>query len=477
MQKKPWKRMARPYPEMRKTMPTILIIDDDPDFLRLLGLWLESEDYRVLSSNNPLQGLELLDQENVDLLITDLRMPIMDGMAVLEAAQARDPDLPVILLTAHGTIPNAVEAMRAQAFGYLSKPFSNDELQTLCTAALAQRLAGRELSKLRADLRAQAGQSILHRSPVMARLVNEITRIATSQASVFLSGDSGSGKERVARAIHEASARSDHPFVAVNCGAIPSELAESELFGHVKGAFTGATQDHIGLIRSADQGTLFLDEIGDLPLALQVKLLRVLQEGTLRPVGAKTEISVDLRIISATHQDIHALTASGAFREDLYYRLHVIPLRVPSLSERPEDILLLAQYFLDRESQRLERNIPGFSPEAMDKLMQRPWPGNVRELENAITFAAAVTEKGWVSGEAIPDAGRQGGSSAFPPLQDAKTAFERVYLENLLRATDGNISRAARIAGRHRTDLYKLMRKHGLAPQLFKNQEDRDEAP
>lgn len=253
--------MARPYPEMRKTMPTILIIDDDPDFLRLLGLWLESEDYRVLSSNNPQQGLELLDQESVDLLITDLRMPIMDGMAVLEAAQARDPDLPVILLTAHGTIPNAVEAMRAQAFGYLSKPFSNDELQTLCTAALAQRLAGRELSKLRADLRAQAGQSILHRSPVMASLVNEITRIATSQASVFLSGESGSGKERVARAIHEASARNDQPFVAVNCGAIPSELAESELFGHVKGAFTGATQDHIGLIRSADHGTLFLDEI------------------------------------------------------------------------------------------------------------------------------------------------------------------------------------------------------------------------
>ncbi len=462
---------------MLKMTPSILIIDDDPDFLRLLGLWLESEDYRVLSSSDPLQGLNMLDRESVDLVITDLRMPGMDGMAVLEAVQTRDPNLPVILLTAHGSIPNAVEAMRAQAFGYLSKPFSNDELQTLCTAALSQRQASQELAKLRAELRAQAGQSILHRSPVMAAMVDEIARIASSQASVFLSGESGSGKERVARAIHEASARRERPFVAVNCGAIPSELAESELFGHVKGAFTGATQDHVGLIRSADQGTLFLDEIGDLPLGLQVKLLRVLQEGTLRPVGAKNEISVDLRIISATHQDIHALTASGAFREDLYYRLHVIPLRVPSLNERPEDILLLAQHFLDRESQRLERNIPGFSPEAMDKLMQRPWPGNVRELENAVTFAAAITEKGWVAGEAIPDAGRQGGSSAFPPLQDAKTAFERVYLENLLRATDGNISRAARIAGRHRTDLYKLMRKHGLAPQFFKTPDERDASP
>ncbi|PKY12143.1 two-component system response regulator GlrR [Acidithiobacillus marinus] len=462
---------------MSKTMPTILIIDDDPDFLRLLGLWLESEDYRVLSSQHPVQGLEILHRENIDVLITDLRMPVMDGMAVLETVQARDSDLPVILLTAHGSIPNAVEAMRAQAFGYLSKPFSNEELQTLCTAALAQRHASRELGKLRADLRAQAGQSILHRSPIMASLVDEISRIASSSASVFLSGESGSGKERVARAIHEASARHEQPFIAVNCGAIPAELAESELFGHVKGAFTGATQDHAGLLRSADRGTLFLDEIGDLPLALQVKLLRVLQEGTLRPVGARSELSVDLRIISATHHDIHALTASGAFREDLYYRLHVIPLRVPSLSERPEDILLLAQHFLDRESQRLDRNIRGFSPDAMDKLMQRPWPGNVRELENAVSFAAAVTEKGWVAGEAIPDAGRQGGFSAFPPLQDAKTAFERVYLENLLRATDGNISRAARIAGRHRTDLYKLMRKHGLAPQLFKCPEIRDDQP
>ncbi|MGE4529926.1 MAG: sigma-54-dependent transcriptional regulator [Acidithiobacillus sp.] len=456
-------------------MPTILIIDDDPDFLRLLGLWLESEDFQVLTSSDPVQGLQQLDREDVDLVITDLRMPGMDGMAVLEAVQTRDPDLPVILLTAHGSIPNAVAAMRAQAFGYLSKPFSNEELQELTHAALAQRRASRETRELREKLRAQAGQSILHRSSVMANLVNEIAQIANSQASVFLFGESGSGKERVARAIHEASPRNAQPFVAVNCGAIPAELAESELFGHVKGAFTGATQDHNGLIRSADRGTLFLDEIADLPLALQVKLLRVLQEGTLRPVGAKTEVFVDLRIISATHQDIHALTASGAFREDLYYRLHVIPLRVPSLSERAEDILLLAQYFLDRESQRLERNILGFSPEALDKLMQRAWPGNVRELENAVTFAAAVTEKGWVAGEAIPDPSRQGGPSAFPPLQDAKTAFERVYLENLLRATDGNISRAARIAGRHRTDLYKLMRKHGLAPQYFKNQEERDE--
>jgi len=456
------------------TPPTrsILILDDDPDFLRLLGLWLESEGHDVFASSDPVTGVARLRSRIPDLIISDLRMPVIDGMGILEEAQRLDPDLPVILLTAHGSIPNAVEAMRGNAFGYLSKPFSSEELQDLVKAALSQRQASQETRTLRATLRAQAGQLVLHRSPAMAALVDELARIAGSSASVFLSGESGAGKERIARAIHTASPRAERPFIAVNCGAIPAELAESELFGHVKGSFTGAAHDAPGLIRSADGGTLFLDEIADLPLALQVKLLRVLQEGTLRPVGASREISVDVRVISATHQDIHALTASGEFREDLYYRLHVIPLRVPSLCERPEDIPLLAQHFLDRESGRLGREIQGFSPEALDKLVQRPWPGNVRELENAITYAAAVTEKGWVAADAIPDAGRQGGQSALPPLQDAKTAFERAYLENLLRATGGNISRAARIAGRHRTDLYKLMRKHGLAPQLFKGNDD-----
>ncbi|WP_437559628.1 sigma-54-dependent transcriptional regulator [Acidithiobacillus sulfuriphilus] len=451
---------------------SILILDDDPDFLRLLGLWLESEGHDVFASSDPVTGVAHLRSRIPDLIISDLRMPVIDGMGILEEAQRLDPDLPVILLTAHGSIPNAVEAMRGNAFGYLSKPFSSEELQDLVKAALSQRQASQETRTLRATLRAQAGQLVLHRSPAMAALVDELARIAGSSASVFLSGESGAGKERIARAIHAASPRAERPFVAVNCGAIPAELAESELFGHVKGSFTGAAHDAPGLVRSADGGTLFLDEIADLPLALQVKLLRVLQEGTLRPVGASREISVDVRVISATHQDIHNLTASGEFREDLYYRLHVIPLRVPSLCERPEDIPLLAQHFLDRESGRLGRGIQGFSPEALDKLVQRPWPGNVRELENAITYAAAVTEKGWVAADAIPDAGRQGGQSALPPLQDAKTAFERAYLENLLRATGGNISRAARIAGRHRTDLYKLMRKHGLAPQLFKGNDD-----
>ncbi len=454
---------------------TIFLIDDDPDFLRLLSLWLESEGHRVTGYGDPLQAMEVLSISPPDLVITDLRMPEMNGMEILEQIQETDPDLPVIILTAHGTIPNAVAAMRAQAFGYLGKPFGHEELHNLVSAALEQRQASIETRRLRSALRRQAGQTLLYRSRVMECLMDELGRIAPSEASVFLTGESGSGKEKVARAIHLASSRAKGPFLPVNCGAIPRDLAESELFGHVKGAFTGATSDNAGLIRSAQGGTLFLDEIADLPLDLQVKLLRVLQEGNVRPVGAREEYPVDIRVISATHQDIHNLVREGKFREDLYYRLHVIPLRVPSLAERPEDILLLGQHFLDREIRKLQRSIPGFSPEALDKLLSRPWPGNVRELENAVVLAVTLTESGWVQANSIPDPGRSGGQGAFPPLQDAKTAFERHYLENLLRSTDGNISRAARIAGRHRTDLYKLMRKHELAPQNFKLQDDHGE--
>ncbi|MEL5848656.1 MAG: sigma-54 dependent transcriptional regulator [Candidatus Igneacidithiobacillus chanchocoensis] len=450
------------------SLATIFVVDDDPDFLRVLGLWLESEGHQVHSFRHPTLLLQQLEQQLPDLVISDLRMPDIDGMDLLQQVQERDPELPVLLLTAHGSIPNAVAAMRANAFGYLAKPFQHQELQELIQSALEQRQSRQETSYLRETLRQQANRSLLYRSRAMADLMADVTRVAPTQASVFLSGESGAGKERVARAIHLASTRKDGPFVAINCGAIAPDLAESELFGHVKGAFTGAGADHMGLLRSAHGGTLFLDEVADLPLALQVKLLRVLQEGQVRPVGGRAEYPVDLRIISATHQDIHALLNAGKFREDLYYRLYVVPLRVPSLAERPEDILLLAQYFLDREASRLGREIQGFDSGALDKLLQRPWPGNVRELENAVTQALALSPDGWIKAAAIPDPGRGAETPAFAQLHEARAAFERQYLQTLLHSTDGNISRAARIAGRHRTDLYKLLRKHGLRPEDFK---------
>ncbi|MBU2753714.1 sigma-54-dependent Fis family transcriptional regulator [Acidithiobacillus sp. CV18-2] len=448
---------------------TIYVVDDDPDFLRVLGLWLESEGHQVVTFDHPADLQKQLDKRLPDLLISDLRMPEIDGMELLEWVQEREPDLPVLLLTAHGSIPNAVAAMRGNAFAYLAKPFRYEELQEQMQAALEQWQGKQESRRLRAAIRQQANQSLLYRSRAMQELMDDVTRVAGTQASVFLSGESGAGKERVARAIHSASPRQTGPFLAINCGAIPADVAESELFGHVKGSFTGATADHPGLIRSAHGGTLFLDEVADLPLPLQVKLLRVLQEGRVRPVGGREEFPVDIRVISATHQDIHALLSAGRFREDLYYRLHVIPLRVPSLAERPEDILLLAQHFLDREASRLQREIQGFASEAVDKLLQRAWPGNVRELENVVTQAVALSNENWIPASAISDSGRGTSTPAFAQLQEAKAEFERDYLQRLLRSTDGNISRAARIAGRHRTDLYKLMRKHQLRTEDFKD--------
>lgn len=456
---------------------TIYVVDDDPDFLRVLGLWLESEGHQVVTFDHPADLQKQLDKRLPDLLISDLRMPEIDGMELLEWVQECEPDLPVLLLTAHGSIPNAVAAMRGNAFAYLAKPFRYEELQEQMQAALEQWQDKQESRRLRAAIRQQANQSLLYRSRAMQELMDDVTRVAGTQASVFLSGESGAGKERVARAIHSASPRRTGPFLAINCGAIPADVAESELFGHVKGSFTGATADHPGLIRSAHGGTLFLDEVADLPLPLQVKLLRVLQEGRVRPVGGGEEFPVDIRVISATHQDIHALLSAGRFREDLYYRLHVIPLRVPSLAERPEDILLLAQHFLDREASRLHREIQGFASEAVDKLLQRAWPGNVRELENVVTQAVALSNENWIPASAIPNSGRGTSTPAFAQLQEAKAEFERDYLQRLLRSTDGNISRAARIAGRHRTDLYKLMRKHQLRTEDFKDDGETEFCP
>lgn len=456
---------------------TIYVVDDDPDFLRVLGLWLESEGHQVVTFDHPADLQKQLDKRLPDLLISDLRMPEIDGMELLEWVQECEPDLPVLLLTAHGSIPNAVAAMRGNAFAYLAKPFRYEELQEQMQAALEQWQDKQESRRLRAAIRQQANQSLLYRSRAMQELMDDVTRVAGTQASVFLSGESGAGKERVARAIHSASPRRTGPFLAINCGAIPADVAESELFGHVKGSFTGATADHPGLIRSAHGGTLFLDEVADLPLPLQVKLLRVLQEGRVRPVGGREEFPVDIRVISATHQDIHALLSAGRFREDLYYRLHVIPLRVPSLAERPEDILLLAQHFLDREASRLHREIQGFASEAVDKLLQRAWPGNVRELENVVTQAVALSNENWIPASAIPNSGRGTSTPAFAQLQEAKAEFERDYLQRLLRSTDGNISRAARIAGRHRTDLYKLMRKHQLRTEDFKDDGETEFCP
>jgi len=371
-------------------MPTgdILLVDDDPDLLRLISLRLSSAGYKVRTADSGETALAAIAIARPATVITDLRMPGIDGMQLFEAIHRRHPALPVIILTAHGTIPDAVNATQRGVFGFLTKPFDSQELLQKVGAALA--VSGDDTPGVDgAGSEWRAG--IITRSPKMDDLLRQARLVADSDASVLIYGESGTGKELLARAIHRASPRAEKPFVAVNCGAIPGDLLESELFGHARGAFTGAVQAHKGLFQTADGGTLFLDEIGDMPLPLQVKLLRVLQEGEVRPVGATQSIPVDVRVISATHRDLDAHRVSGQFREDLYYRLNVVSLHLPPLSERREDIPLLATYILRKLAERYRKSVPTLAPDAMALLVAAPWPGNVRQLVNLLEQAVALT--------------------------------------------------------------------------------------
>ena len=399
-----------------------------------------------------------------DLIITDLRMDGMDGMALFDAVRSKHPTLPVIILTAHGSIPEAVEATRNGVFSFLTKPFESKKLLDQVEQALRM---SHGASDEEPPSEESWSEEIVTRSAVMADVLSRAKMVAASDASVFIHGDSGTGKELLAQAIHKASLRRDAPFVAINCGAIPEPLLESELFGHRKGAFTGATADHKGLFQAADGGTLFLDEIGDMPIMLQVKLLRVLQDHEVRPVGATKGMPVDVRVISATHRDLKVAMEEGEFREDLYYRLNVVSLDLPPLSQRREDIPVLANHFLSKLASRYDRKLSGFAPDAMERLVAAPWPGNVRQLYNVVEQAVTLSTTPVIPGSLIQNALReeQGG---IVPFADARHRFERDYLAKLLKTTGGNVSQAARLAKRNRTEFYKLLHRHELDPSLFK---------
>jgi two-component system response regulator GlrR len=440
----------------------LLVVDDDPDMLRLLSMRLESAGYRVTTAASAEAALAQLDVERPQLVISDVRLPGRDGLALFDEVRRRHPALPVILLTAHGTIPDAVEATARGVFGYLTKPYDAKELLDKVSQALA--LGPPATAQAHGDETWRA--EIISRSGRMADVLSEARLVARSDASVLLRGDSGTGKELLARAIHRASTRAARPFIAVNCGAIPEALLESELFGHVKGAFTDAVANHKGLFQAADGGTLLLDEIGDMPPALQVKLLRVLQERAVRPVGSSQSHPVDVRIVSATHRDLDAAMAAGQFREDLYYRLNVVTLTLPSLAERREDIPLLANHFLHKLAAKYGRRLSGFAPEALKALIAAPWPGNVRQLYNVVEQVCALTTTPLVSLALVQRALR------VPSVQvltyaEAKQQFEREYLVGLLKLTDGNVADAARLADRNRTEFYRLLQKHALTPGHF----------
>ncbi len=444
----------------------VLVVDDDPALLRLLSMRLSAVGYEVNAVESGEKAIAQIPTFKPNLVITDLQMDGMDGMMLFDLVHKRSPALPVIILTAHGTIPDAVDATGRGVFGYLTKPFDSKNLLEQVTRAL--RATGEHSEQPDDESVSKWRRGIVTRSPLMEDLLGQARLVASSEASVFIRGDSGTGKELLARAIHDASSRVDKNFVAVNCSAIPEALFESEFFGHVKGSFTGASRDHGGLFQAACGGTLFLDEIGDMPLTFQVKLLRAVQERSVRPVGATEAVPVDVRIISATHKDLDELRNSGEFREDLYYRLNVVALDLPTLVDRREDVPLLTNHYLSSLADAAKKGIKSFSPDAMEVLLSAPWPGNVRQLFNVIEHAVAFTTTAVVPASLVQRALRDEGETDIQAFADARANFERDYLTQLLQITNGNVSQAARIAKRNRTEFYKLLHKHHLNPSQFK---------
>lgn len=437
---------------------SLLLVDDDPSLLKLLGMRLTSEGFRVTTAESGAEALRVLHRERIDLVLSDLRMDEMDGMALFTEIQQFQPGMPVIILTAHGSIPDAVAATQQGVFSFLTKPVDRDALYKAIDEALAQSSPSADESWR---------EAIVTRSPVMLRLLEQANMVAQSDVSVLINGQSGTGKEVLAQAIHGASPRGKKAFIAINCGALPEQLLESELFGHAKGAFTGAVSSREGLFQAATGGTLFLDEIGDMPLSLQVKLLRVLQERKVRPLGSNHDIDVDVRIISATHRDLPKAMEKGEFREDLFYRLNVVSLKLPTLSERAEDIPLLANHLLRISAQRHKPFVRSFSTDALRRLMAASWPGNVRQLVNVIEQCVALTSAPVIS-EALVQQALEGENTALPTFADARNQFELNYLRKLLQITKGNVTQAARIAGRNRTEFYKLLSRHELEATDFK---------
>ncbi|CRH30389.1 two-component system response regulator GlrR [Pantoea ananatis] len=443
---------------MVKQAAHLLLVDDDPSLLKLLGMRLTSEGYQVTTAASGPDALRLLQKEKIELVISDLRMDEMDGLALFAEIQKRHAGLPVIILTAHGSIPEAVAATQQGVFSFLTKPVDRDALYKAIDEALVQRAPV-------SDDRWR--EAIVTRSPQMLRLLEQAHMVAQSDVSVLINGQSGTGKEVLAQAIHAASPRAQKPFVAINCGALPEQLLESELFGHAKGAFTGAVSARDGLFKAAEGGTLFLDEIGDMPPALQVKLLRVLQERKVRPLGSNNDIDIDVRIISATHRDLPKAMEKNAFREDLFYRLNVVNLKIPALHQRTEDIPLLANHLLRQTAERHKPQIRSFSVDAMKRLMSASWPGNVRQLVNVIEQCVALSSSPVIS-DALVEQALSGENSALPTFVEARNQFELNYLRKLLQMTKGNVTNAARLAGRNRTEFYKLLSRHELDASDFK---------
>lgn len=456
----------------------VLIVDDEPNLRKILAAQLSRDGYDVMTAEDGMQGLAVLRENHIDLVVTDLKMPNLDGMALLREALAEDPDLPVVMITAHGTVDTAVEALKLGAFDYLTKPFDKDEVRQIVAKALRTRELGESEAKDSGGRGDSARFGIIGKSEGLDELYQLLERVADTPTTVLITGESGTGKELVARALHGHSSRKGKPFIKVNCAAIPKELIESELFGYERGAFTGAVGSKPGRFELANGGTLFLDEIGEIPVEMQVKLLRALQESEFERVGGIKTLRVDVRLVAATNRDLKKLIAQGTFREDLYYRLNVVPIRLPPLRERTTDIPLLVQHFLGKFNERLKKNVTGTEPEAMDLLVAYGWPGNIRELENMVERAIlfcdgpelrAVDLPSELRGGTIPPR-ELGTEDVSIPLQSglkehvkiAMSRLERELVSRALTQTHGNVTHAARLLKISRKGLQLKMKELGL---------------
>jgi nitrogen regulation protein NR(I) len=465
------------FPEKKQ----VLIVDDEPNLRKILAAQLSRDGYDILTAEDGEQGLQILRENHVDLVITDLKMPKVDGMTLLKEALREEPGLPIVMITAHGTVDTAVEALKSGAFDYLTKPFDKDEVRTIVAKALrTQELANEDASSpTRAVPGARFG--IIGKSPQLTELYTVLERVADSPTTVLITGESGTGKELVARALHDHSSRKDKPFIKVNCAAIPKELIESELFGYERGAFTGAVASKPGRFELANGGTLFLDEIGEIPVEMQVKLLRALQESEFERVGGIKTIRVDVRLVAATNRDLKKLIAQGTFREDLFYRLNVVSIRLPALRERTTDIPLLVEHFLAKFNERLKKSVTGVEQDATDLLAAYPWPGNIRELENVMERAVLFCDAQKLRAADLPQELRGPSSVVSTPLPDApidvalgaegglkehvKVAMSRLEREIVSRAlaqTNGNVTHAARLLKISRKGLQLKMKELNL---------------
>jgi nitrogen regulation protein NR(I) len=460
----------------------VLIVDDEPNLRKILAAQLSRDGYDVMLAEDGEQGLALLRENHIDLVVTDLKMPKVDGMTLLREALRELPELPIVMITAHGTVDTAVEALKLGAFDYLTKPFDKDEVRQVVAKALKTRqLAEEEASTAEKD-EPGARFGIIGESPGLTDLYAVLERVADSPTTVLITGESGTGKELVARALHDHSSRSTKPFIKVNCAAIPKELIESELFGYERGAFTGAVSSKPGRFELANGGTLFLDEIGEIPVEMQVKLLRALQESEFERVGGIKTMRVDVRLVAATNRDLKKLIAQGAFREDLFYRLNVVSIRLPALRERGTDIPLLVDHFLAKFNGRLKKQVAGVEPEALDLLSAYTWPGNIRELENVMERAVLFCDAQKLRVEDLPGELRGSAGSAAPPAADASSGdvalpaegglkehvkvamsrLERDLVSRALKQTNNNVTHAARLLKISRKGLQLKMKELGL---------------